>query len=456
PTVPRAFETDRTYVVSPRNECMFYCIASPHPSGGYSVSVVCHDETLERYPWLAPPADNVGANASVECGWDDEHSAPPERTASADELARRLEGLFREEMPAFHDSLDGETFRTARVNRRVTWLDHGDGDGAAFSAEGGLRRGDVPDGAGQPPGDVAGPRRRGRRRVLRGGRTRGPDRRRGARHDPLAGGGVQLRPRERAPAILSEAFRRYGAARPAEVIPVQRRSADRSNAKNQTAKRTTPHAVEGERTTTALPRPRSRRPAGGEEKKQGRRLSRGRRRHRYESIMSNSHNGILMIGMTGVGLGYETSVSVIVGGARDMLRGGHGGEHEDVPAEELAVLLPAGAGGDEDEAEDSGRRRRVRGEPVVHVRAARGPRVGGAAEGRRGGRRDERVDGRRGRTPVSEDGTAVLRGGNRRWSDSGDTADSAGSDGRGRGYSTSYSSETIHAIKALMKGLCEE
>ncbi|EJK72980.1 hypothetical protein THAOC_05428, partial [Thalassiosira oceanica] len=27
---------------------------------------------------------------------------------------------------------------------------------------------------------------------------------------------------------------------------------------------------------------------------------------------------------------------------------------------------------------------------------------------------------------------------------------------RGEGYSTSYSSETIRAIKALMKGLCEE
>ena len=32
----------------------------------------------------------------------------------------------------------------------------------------------------------------------------------------------------------------------------------------------------------------------------------------------------------------------------------------------------------------------------------------------------------------------------------------AGPDGRRRGYSTSYSSETVHAIKALMSGLCEE
>mmetsp|Transcript_4418 Transcript_4418/g.10165 ORF Transcript_4418/g.10165 Transcript_4418/m.10165 type:complete len:433 (+) Transcript_4418:168-1466(+) len=224
PTVPRAFETDRTYVVSPRNECMFYCIASPHPSGGYSVSVVCHDETLERYPWLAPPADNVDAN--VECGWEDEHSAPQERAASADELARRLEGLFREEMPAFHDSLDGETFRAARVNRRVTWLDHGDGDGAAFSAEGGLVAliGDAAHAMTPSLGEGCNCALESAVRLADG-----------VSSAMREGGGSTC-----SPAILSEAFRRYGASRPAEVIPVQRRSADRSNAKNQTAKRTTP------------------------------------------------------------------------------------------------------------------------------------------------------------------------------------------------------------------------
>lgn len=108
PTAPKAFEAhqaDRTYVISPQKECMFYCIASPHPSGGYSVSVVCYDETLERYPWLAPPADNVGTTA--KCGWEDEYSALPEKMRSSDELTRHLKELFRKEMPAFYGSTAG-------------------------------------------------------------------------------------------------------------------------------------------------------------------------------------------------------------------------------------------------------------------------------------------------------------------------------------------------------------
>jgi hypothetical protein len=39
PTVPKGFKTDGTYIINPPKECMFYIIASPHPSGGLSISM---------------------------------------------------------------------------------------------------------------------------------------------------------------------------------------------------------------------------------------------------------------------------------------------------------------------------------------------------------------------------------------------------------------------------------
>ena len=55
PSVPDGWQTDGTHVIQPSKECMFYIIAAPIPTGELSVSMVCYDETLERYPWLAPP-----------------------------------------------------------------------------------------------------------------------------------------------------------------------------------------------------------------------------------------------------------------------------------------------------------------------------------------------------------------------------------------------------------------
>lgn len=141
PTVPKGFRTDGTYVINPDKECMFYIIASSRPgaSGGYSITMVCYDETLERYPWLAPPADVKPGNYG-KFGWEDFFSALPEAMKSQGTLSENLEQMFLQEVPEFYDALDKEIFTSARVNRRITWLQMSakDGKNVTYSTEDGL------------------------------------------------------------------------------------------------------------------------------------------------------------------------------------------------------------------------------------------------------------------------------------------------------------------------------
>mmetsp|Transcript_23907 Transcript_23907/g.57656 ORF Transcript_23907/g.57656 Transcript_23907/m.57656 type:complete len:432 (+) Transcript_23907:139-1434(+) len=122
PTTPRGFKLDGTYVINPGKECMFYIIASPLPSGGFSISMVCYDETLEKYPWLAPPT-NLKPGEYGKGGWEDEFSAVPQSKQSDNfKLSDNLQTLFMEEIPEFYDILPNETFKSVRVNRRTNWL----------------------------------------------------------------------------------------------------------------------------------------------------------------------------------------------------------------------------------------------------------------------------------------------------------------------------------------------
>ncbi|KAL7534987.1 hypothetical protein ACHAXR_010786 [Thalassiosira sp. AJA248-18] len=143
PTIPKGFKTDRTYVVSPPKECLFYTIASPLPSGEYSVTLVCYDETLERYPWLAPPTDlKLG---EYKGRWEDESSALPATMKAESNLSHQMEKMFQEELPEFYKTLDKALFESVRVNRRVTWVQmtsvDGDDDdgkkGVTYSTEDG-------------------------------------------------------------------------------------------------------------------------------------------------------------------------------------------------------------------------------------------------------------------------------------------------------------------------------
>ena len=118
PSVPDGWRHDGTHVMQPAKDCMFYIIAAPIPTGELSVSMVCYDETLERYPWLSPPGDNKRRG-----DWEDEYSARPETVASDTDLAEKLADMLQEELPLFLSAIGRENLASARINRRVSWVE---------------------------------------------------------------------------------------------------------------------------------------------------------------------------------------------------------------------------------------------------------------------------------------------------------------------------------------------
>jgi hypothetical protein len=136
PSVPAGWRTDGTNVIKPSEECMFYIIAAPIPTGELSISMVCYDETLERYPWLAPPED---VTSHGNGGWEDEYSAMPRTAASNVELAEKLANMLQEELPFFLAAVGRETLETARINRRTSWLEMtSEEDGVSYATGDGL------------------------------------------------------------------------------------------------------------------------------------------------------------------------------------------------------------------------------------------------------------------------------------------------------------------------------
>jgi len=133
--IPEGFVLDGTYVINPPKECMFYIIVSPLPTHGISISMVCYDDTLERYPWLSPPSDDKRVDGYHS--WENEYSALPAGLHADNELAQNLERLFEETVPAFYYLLDRECFSTARINRRVAWLKMVQEDNPSYSTDDG-------------------------------------------------------------------------------------------------------------------------------------------------------------------------------------------------------------------------------------------------------------------------------------------------------------------------------
>lgn len=127
PVPPEDWERNGTYVVQAPKEYGFYLVASHLSNGGMSISMVCFDSILEKYPWLEPPAEqSTDVNASTS--WEEEHSSGISNdceTGDSQEtptLSDRLEALFREAIPGFHMILQKQAYKSARINRRVSWL----------------------------------------------------------------------------------------------------------------------------------------------------------------------------------------------------------------------------------------------------------------------------------------------------------------------------------------------
>ena len=138
--IPEEFKTDGTYVIKPSSpESKFYIIASPRPESeeGMSISLVCYDETLIKYPWLVPPADLKTAE-SRRGSWEYEYSALPASLRSEGSLVDNLKKLFEEEFPMFYRAIkdDEEIFQTVRIIRRVTWLEMNAEEGSYSTKDG--------------------------------------------------------------------------------------------------------------------------------------------------------------------------------------------------------------------------------------------------------------------------------------------------------------------------------
>lgn len=215
PTAPKGFKTDGTYVVNPPKECMFYVIASAHPSGGYSITMVCYDETVERYPWLAPPVD-LKPGEYGKGGWQDEVSALPENMKAEQTLSSNLQQMFLEEMPSFYETLDEEIFSTACVNRRATWLHMAAGGGkeVAYSTESGTVAliGDAAHAMTASMGEGCNTALESAEKLV--GCVSSAMEKRGESSCSVE--------------TLSEGFAQYGISRPKEVIPIQVMSAARN------------------------------------------------------------------------------------------------------------------------------------------------------------------------------------------------------------------------------------
>lgn len=124
PSVPKGWRSDGTHVIQPNaKDNKFYIIAAPIPTGELSVSMVCFDETLEQYPWLSPPDDNGGGGGGG--GWEEEYSARPTTDGGSgrNELATNLKQLLEKELPSFLNDIGAECLETARINRRVSWVE---------------------------------------------------------------------------------------------------------------------------------------------------------------------------------------------------------------------------------------------------------------------------------------------------------------------------------------------
>jgi len=207
---------------------MFYIIASPRPSGGhggFSISIVCYDETLERYPWLEPPVD-IKPGEYGKCGWEDEYSALPETMKSSEgspsssSLSENLQQMFLEEVPEFYVALDEKTFLSARVNRRTNWLemtaiDDEDGKGdISYSTEDGIVAliGDAAHAMTPSMGEGCNTALESAVKLV----------------DGISSIMERKGESECSGDTLSEGFSRYGSDRPKECIPIQLASAARN------------------------------------------------------------------------------------------------------------------------------------------------------------------------------------------------------------------------------------
>ena len=120
-------------------------LTAPIATGECSVSIVCYDETVEKFPWMEPPsssqrgttantwANNAATNSNCENdddegdGDDDEgndeggggFTTATETTTLAEHLAQ----LLQDKAPYFYSAIGQKVLNNARINQRVRWVE---------------------------------------------------------------------------------------------------------------------------------------------------------------------------------------------------------------------------------------------------------------------------------------------------------------------------------------------
>jgi len=221
PNTPDGFERDGVYLCTAPGESLFYFIAAPIPHGQMSITMVCFDETVEKYPWLGDikqGSHNANSWEGTKVQDDDSNQG----------LRQNLGLLLQEKVPYFFEAIGlDDALKTARINRRVTWLKYAtkEGKNASYvTAEGTVVLiGDAAHGMTPSLGEGCNTALESAVRLVE------------AVVSEMINDGDENKSRATPTSRhLTAAFVKYGLSRPKDVIPIQEMSASRGRLSNFT------------------------------------------------------------------------------------------------------------------------------------------------------------------------------------------------------------------------------
>jgi len=128
PKVPTGWDTNAYHVFKPTTDKLpLYLLASILSTGKVSVSFVCYLQVLDRYPFLAPPADDETNGTTKDWSSEYTYNTSPDttNTVDVDERDSKIHDVLQYEFPMFHQVLAemGHLDRI-KINRNVSWLEN--------------------------------------------------------------------------------------------------------------------------------------------------------------------------------------------------------------------------------------------------------------------------------------------------------------------------------------------
>ncbi|CAB9520974.1 Kynurenine 3-monooxygenase [Seminavis robusta] len=122
---PPRWAKDATTVFRAPQGAKYYILASPLPNNQYSISAICYDQVRQDHPWCLPREDQVANLESWEAEYGQDDDGNTETTGDDDhqKFVDQLGAMLQQELPLFFKDINGlETVSTARSHRRTSWL----------------------------------------------------------------------------------------------------------------------------------------------------------------------------------------------------------------------------------------------------------------------------------------------------------------------------------------------